>query len=392
MKTTLLARRLARKASQARSPQERARYANLACVAGIICNIALCAAKGLVGVLAGSVSVVADALNNLSDAASSIVSLIGFRLASRPADRGHPYGHGRYEYLAGLVVATMVCAVGIELVRTSLEKTLHPEPVEFGWATVLVLLGSIAVKLWMSQFNRAVGEAIDSETLEATAVDARNDVITSATVLAAGVISLLYHVDLDGPCGLVVGAFIVISGIQLVRDTVNPLLGQAPSDELVEHVRQTILSYPGVLGTHDLMVHDYGPGRQFASAHVEMPAEQDVLVSHDTLDTIERQLWEQDGLRITLHLDPILRDDPGIKTLYGWLQVHIRRIDPNLSMHDLRVVPGPQHTHVIFDVVKPYGVELSDEELRRDVEIVVAERVPNATCSITIDHGYVPGV
>lgn len=371
-------------------PSERARYAKRACIVGIFLNVALCAVKGLTGFLAGSVSIIADAVNNLSDAASSIVSLLGFKLAAKPSDREHPYGHGRFEYLAGLLVAVMVCAVGIELVSSSAQKIAHPEATDFGWAQAIALIASIAVKLWMARFDKAIGDRIDSETLDATAVDARNDVITTSVVLGCALIELLYHVDLDGICGLGVGAFIVISGIQLVIETVNPLLGQAPSPDYVEHIRKIILSYPSVLGTHDLMIHDYGPGRKFASAHVEMPAEQNVLVSHDILDRIERRFKDEEGLVMTLHLDPIVADDPGVPTLHTWIQDHIQRIDPNLTIHDLRCVPGPTHTEVIFDVVKPYGVDLSDDELRHDIAMIVSERVPNAVCHVTIDHGYAP--
>ena len=367
----------------------RARYGQFAGVVGIVCNVLLCLAKGGIGLLAGSVSIVADAVNNLSDAASNIVSLMGFKLASRPADPEHPYGHGRYEYLAGLVVAALVLAIGINLVGSSVEKILHPTPVEFSGTLVAILLLSIVVKLWMAAFNRTIGRRIDSETLQATAVDSRNDVISTAAVLASAVISHVAGIQLDGFMGTAVGVFIVVSGIGLLRDTVNPLLGQAPSPELVEHIRAKIMSYPGVLGTHDLMVHDYGPGRQFASAHVEMPVEADPMESHDLIDNIEQDFKENDGLIVTLHYDPIVTDDPAVTDMRNWIDQAVKIIDPRITIHDLRTVPGPTRTNVIFDCVRPADLALSEEQLRRRVKQIVADHYPRTVVKVTIDESYV---
>lgn len=270
---------------------------NAGFAASLICiglNITLCLAKGIAGLLAGSVSLIADAFNNLSDASSNIVSLLGFRLASRPADEGHPYGHGRYEYLAGLVVAVLVCAVGINLILESVTKIIKPSPTAYSALSMAALILSMLVKFWMAAFNRTLGNRIDSETLIATAQDSKNDVITSSSVLAAALISQTTGFDLDGWAGLGVGIFICISGMGLVRDAISPLLGQAPDPKLVQAIRDKIMSYPQVLGTHDLMVHDYGPGRQFASAHVEMPGEGDAFEHHEILtpsSTISNGRW-----------------------------------------------------------------------------------------------------
>ena len=370
-------------------PAVRARVGQFAGAVCIVLNLCLCAAKGAIGLIAGSVSIVADALNNLSDASSNIVSLLGFKLASRPADPEHPYGHGRFEYLAGLVVAVLVCAVGIELVQSSFQKVLHPEPVEFSAAVAAVLLLSILVKFWMAAFNRCLGERISSETLKATAVDSRNDVVATAVVLASAAIGQATGVDLDGWVGLAVGGFILWSGIALVREGTDPLLGAAPDPELVEHIRSKIMGYPGVLGTHDLMVHDYGPGRQFASAHVEMAVETDPMESHDTLDNIEQDFKENDGLIVTLHYDPIVTDDPETLDMRNWLAEQVRTIDPRVSVHDLRTVPGPTHTNVIFDCVRPSDLDLSADELKRRVSELVRERYPRAVCKITVDDSYV---
>ncbi|HJF45268.1 cation diffusion facilitator family transporter [Thermophilibacter provencensis] len=370
-------------------PTVRTRYGLVASVTCIVCNALLCLGKGAVGVVAGSVSIVADAVNNLSDASSNVVSLLGFKLASRPADEDHPYGHGRYEYLAGLVVAVLVCAIGINLVMSSANKIAHPEPTEFGPAVVAVLVLSMAVKLWMATFNRRLGRAISSETLEATAVDSRNDVIATAAVLASAVVSQLVGIDLDGWAGLAVGGFILWSGIQLVREAVSPLLGKVPDPAYVEHIRDKIMSYPGVLGTHDLMVHDYGPGRQFASAHVEMAAEGNPLDQHDLLDNIEQDFKDDEGLVMTLHFDPIVTNDPQVRDMRHWIDLAVKDIDERLSIHDLRCVPGPTHTNVIFDCVRPTDCALSASELRARVSELVRDHYPRAVCKITVDESYV---
>ncbi len=387
--TEWLVRLLVKDYRNTAEPAVRTRYGQVAGMVGIVCNVALCLAKGAIGLIAGSVSIVADALNNLSDAASNVVSLLGFKLASRPADPEHPYGHGRYEYLAGLVVAALVLAIGINLVLSSAEKIMEPEPVEFSAALVAVLALSILVKLWMAAFNGNLGRRIDSDTLKATAVDSRNDVISTGAVLACSVVSELTGLNLDGWAGLAVGAFIIWSGVGLLGETISPLLGQAPSPELVGHIRERIMSYPGVLGTHDLMVHDYGPGRQFASAHVEMAAEADPMESHDLIDNIEQDFKEKDGLIVTLHYDPIVTDDPEVADMRNWINQAVKVIDGRLSIHDLRCVPGLTHTNVIFDCVRPADLGLSEGQLKRRITDVVRSKYPRAVCKITVDNDYV---
>ncbi len=387
--TSWLIRTFVPNAGDTGDPTVRTRYGLVASMTCIVCNVLLCMGKGAVGLVSGSVSIVADAVNNLSDASSNVVSLLGFKLASRPADEDHPYGHGRYEYLAGLVVAVLVCAIGINLVGSSVEKIMSPEPTEFGPAVVIVLVGSMAVKLWMAAFNRRLGRAISSETLEATAVDSRNDVIATAAVLASAVVSQLVGIDLDGWAGLAVGGFILWSGVQLIREAVSPLLGKVPDPAYVEHIRDKIMSYPGVLGTHDLMVHDYGPGRQFASAHVEMAAEGNPLDQHDLLDNIEQDFKDDEGLVMTLHFDPIVTNDPQVRDMRHWIDLAVKDIDERLSIHDLRCVPGPTHTNVIFDCVRPTDCALSASELRARVSELVRDHYPRAVCKITVDESYV---
>lgn len=387
--TSWLIRTFVPNADDTGDPAVRTRYGLVASITCIVCNVLLCVGKGAVGLVSGSVSIVADAVNNLSDASSNVVSLLGFKLASRPADEDHPYGHGRYEYLAGLVVAVLVCAIGINLVGSSVEKIMSPEPTEFGPAVVVVLVGSMAVKLWMAAFNRRLGRAISSETLEATAVDSRNDVIATAAVLASAVVSQLVGVDLDGWAGLAVGGFILWSGVQLVREAVSPLLGKVPDPAYVEHIRDKIMNYPGVLGTHDLMVHDYGPGRQFASAHVEMAAEGNPLDQHDLLDNIEQDFKDDEGLVMTLHYDPIVTNDPQVRDMRHWIDLAVKGIDERLSIHDLRCVPGPTHTNVIFDCVRPSDLQMSAEDLKHALAQRVESEYPKSIAKITIDEDYV---
>ena len=370
-------------------PKVRTAYGQFAGIVGIICNIMLCGAKGFIGFLAGSVSIIADALNNLSDAASNVISLLGFKLASKPADPEHPYGHGRYEYLSGLAVAVIIVVIGVELIQSSVDKVLNPTPTEFNLVVAIILILSILVKLWMAVFNRTVGKRISSTTLEATAVDSRNDVIATGVVLICAIISSQTGIDLDGWVGIAVGVLIVYSGIQLMRETISPLLGKAAEPEVVAHIQKKIMSYPGVLGTHDLMVHDYGPGRQFASAHVEMAAEADPMESHDLIDNIEQDFKNDEGLIVTLHYDPIVTDDPEVKNLRNQINELVKSIDPQLSIHDLRTVPGPTHANVIFDCVKPADFALSDDELKERISELVVKKHPKAICKITIDQSYI---
>ncbi len=368
----------------------RTAYGKFSSVIGIICNALLFMGKILAGTLSGSVAITADAFNNLSDASSSIISLLGFKLASKPADEEHPYGHGRYEYLAGLTVAVLIMVIGVELFQSSFKKIINPSPVEFRWISIVVLLLSIVLKLWMSYFNKKIGKRISSGTLIATAADSRNDVIATSGVLFASVFSYFTDINLDGWVGLAVALFILYSGFGLIRDTLDPLVGKAPEMAFVEEIQNKIISYPGVLGTHDLILHDYGPGRQFASVHVEMAAEEDVIVSHDVIDNIERDFLKEKGLHLIIHFDPIATKDSVIANIRQWLSEEVKIIDPMLTIHDLRVVPGTTHTNLIFDCVAPRGLEMTDGELRAAVSILVKKSYSIYHCSITIDRSYSP--
>ena len=367
----------------------RTAYGNLASLVGMACNILLCIGKLLAGTLFGSIAIMADALNNLSDASSNVVSLIGFRLAAKAPDAEHPYGHARYEYLAGLVVSVTILAIGLSLLKESALKVLHPTPVVFSWLSIGVLAASILVKLWMSGFNRAVGKKINSETLMATAADSRNDVLTTGAVLLSTILcSLTGYGIMDGIMGVGVAAFILWSGWGLVMDTLSPLLGESPSPELVEHIERTVMSYPGVLGMHDLMVHDYGPGHQFASLHVEFPAETDPLTAHDVIDNIENDFLKKDRLQVTIHYDPIVTADASVGVLRARLQEHARQLDPQLSIHDLRIVPGDSHTNVLFDLVFPAGYTGDIDQMLAKMCQFVKEQDPKYCCVVKVEQSY----
>ncbi len=387
--TQLLIRLFIRHPENAKDPATRTAYGNLAGCVGMACNLLLCLGKLAAGTLFGSIAIMADALNNLSDASSNVVSLIGFKLASKAPDAEHPYGHARYEYLAGLVVSVTILAIGFSLLKESAVKVLHPTAVAFSWLSVGVLAVSILVKLWMSRFNRTVGGIIHSETLMATAADSRNDVLTTGAVLLSTVVcSLTGWARLDGIMGVAVACFILWSGWGLVMDTLSPLLGQSPSPELVEHIEQTVMSYPGVLGVHDLMVHDYGPGHQFASLHIEFPAETDPLKAHDVIDNIENNFLKKDNLQVTIHYDPIVTSDAEVGVLRTRLMEEVRQADPRLSIHDLRIVPGDTHTNVLFDLVFPAGYTGDKDEMLARMCQFVHEQDPKYSCVIKVEQSY----
>ena len=376
------------KTEQAVQPLDRIAIGRHASIVCIVCNITLATAKALAGIAAGSVSVVADAVNNLSDASSSIITLLGFRLAARPADDEHPYGHGRTEYLSGLAVSVMILLIGAELAKTSIQKILSPEPITTGMVSILILAASILVKFWMAAFNRHVGRLIRSATLEATAADSRNDVISTGAVLIATLLQMQFGWNLDGYMGLAVAAFILWSGWGLVKDSIAPLLGQTPDPELVRHIADVTLSYPGVLGIHDMIVHDYGPGRQFASLHAEMAASADVLESHDTIDRIEKYFLEQEGLHVVIHYDPIVTDDSETGEARAFFAAEAKKLDPRLSIHDLRMVPGTTHTNVIFDLVLPRELDSRASELKHALQEAAQRKNPLWLCVITAENSF----
>ena len=375
--------------SDTRNEKVRGRYGRAASILGVGANALLFMLKLIVGTLSGSVAITADAVNNLSDASSNIVSLLGFKLAMKPADEDHPYGHGRFEYLSGLMVAVMILVIGVELLKDSVEKILNPERVAMNPALVLVLLGSILVKLWMAAFNRRIGRKIDSKTLLATADDSRNDVIATSAVLASTLIGHFTGLMLDGWMGAAVAMFILVSGFSLVRHTIDPVLGAAPTREQVDAIREKLESYPGVLGTHDLLVHDYGPGRQFASVHLEMDAKAEPLVSHDLIDSIERDFLREENLHLVIHYDPVTTDDPRVEMLRSRILEIVHGMHDDMTIHDLRIVQGNAQTKVVFDCVVPYGCRIPGKMIRERIIHELQADDPNYYCVITLENSFV---
>ncbi len=346
----------------------RSALGRMAGAVGIAANAVLFALKLIAGTLAGSVSITADALNNLSDASSSVVTLLGFKLAEKPADEDHPYGHARYEYLSGLAVAVMILFIGFELGKTSVIKILNPEAVSFTWITAVILVISMAVKLWLSFFNRRLGKRIQSDTLMAAGADSRNDVIATGAVLLSGVVEWGTGLKIDGWMGLGVALFILYSGIGLAKDTISPLLGEAAGPELREQILDQIRSEPRVLGYHDLMVHDYGPGRRFASVHVEMDRREDPLLCHELIDNLERECYDSHGIHLVIHYDPVVTDDPELDRMKTQVETHLAQIDSRLSVHDFRMVAGSGHTNLIFDVALPDDLAKQKDEIKKRLD------------------------
>ena len=366
--TSLLLRLFVKNHDDTENPVVRGAYGKLAGAVGIVCNLLLFAGKLLAGILSGSVAVTADAVNNLSDASSSLVTLLGFKLAERPADEEHPYGHARIEYISGLVVAALILLIGAELAKSSFSKILHPETVEFSLLTLGVLVGSILAKLWMALFCRKLGKRIDSTTLLATSADSRNDVISTAAVLVGCLVGYFFDVKLDGYIGMAVALFIIWSGCSIAKDTISPLLGEQASGELVRNISDLILSHEKILGIHDLMVHDYGPGNCFASVHAEMDSAEDPLTCHDIIDDIERDALRELRVHLVIHYDPIITDDEELNAARALVEQEIRSIDESLSLHDFRMVRGPGHTNLIFDLVIPYSMEDRKAELKARID------------------------
>lgn len=366
--TNWLLRTFIKSSDHSEDPKVRAAIGILSGIVGIVCNVLLCGGKLAVGIATGSVSITADAMNNLSDATSSVVTMLGFRLAERPADEEHPFGHARYEYLSGLAVSALILIIGVELAKSSLDKVLHPAAVEFGWTTAAVLVGSILVKLWMSLFNTRLSKTIHSATLAATAADSRNDVITTSAVLLAALIEHFTAFRADGWMGLAVSCFILYSGVGLAKDTISPLLGENADPELREKIVDNIRACPKVLGFHDLMVHDYGPGQRFASIHVEMDRREDPMECHEIIDDLERECLKSHGVHLVIHYDPVVTNDPELDRMHVRVEQLLHTYDIRLGVHDFRMVPGKGHVNLIFDVVLPTDLRGQEADITAALE------------------------
>lgn len=357
------------------SPAVRSSYGVLCGGFGIFLNILLFIGKFLAGTLAKSVSITADAFNNLADAGSSIITLLGFRLARQKPDTKHPFGHGRIEYIAGLLVSAAIILMGFELAKSSISKIISPEPIEFSVLTAAILVCSILVKLYMVFYNKSIGKKIKSATLGATALDSCSDCIATSVVLVSSLIAHFFKINIDGYCGVLVAAFVIYSGIRALQETITPLLGQAPDREFIERIQKLIEKFPEITGIHDLIVHDYGPGRLMISLHAEMPVHEDsdIFAMHDIIDNAERLLSKELECLVTIHLDPTRANDEKVAELKAKTVNVLHGISPGLSLHDFRVVPGPTHTNLIFDVVIPFDLKLKEDEIIEKLNSAVAD-------------------
>ncbi|NLT14009.1 MAG: cation transporter [Clostridiales bacterium] len=383
--TNLLIGAFIRNPENTSSPSVRRRYGNFAGIVGIATNLVLFTMKIIIGTLSGSIAITADAVNNLSDSGSSLVTLVGFKISGKPADSGHPFGHGRMEYIAGLIVSFIIVIIGYQLIVSSVQKIIEPQETQYDIYVFIVLVVSIAIKVWQCLFYRKIGKKIDSLTLMAASSDSRNDVLATAAVLLAAVVTMLTGMNLDGYMGAAVGLFIVISGIKLTFETISPLLGAAPKKELVDRIRQKVLSYDTIIGIHDLSVHNYGQSECHASLHCEVPAEQDVMHSHDIIDNIERDFLKE-GIHLVIHLDPVVTGDEKTNDLKARVESLVEQISPRIGIHDFRAVWSITHTNLIFDVVVPYQFEWSDKELAMIISERISELDPTYHAVITVDH------
>lgn len=382
----LLIRFFIQNSEQTDAPEVREKYGILSGIVGIFFNILLFSLKFLAGLLSGAISIIADAFNNLSDAGSSIITMIGFRISTQEADSDHPFGHGRSEYIAGLIVSIIILIMAFELIHSSFMKILHPEPVSFTPIVLLILAVSILVKLYMYCYNTYISKKIASTALRATATDSFSDCLATSAVLLAMLVSHFLSVNIDGYCGILVGLFILWGGIQAARDTISPLLGQAPDPKFIQNIKSIVAQYPEVLGTHDLIVHDYGPGRRMISLHAEVPAKGDILKLHDTIDNIERRLQKELCCSAVIHMDPIMNDDAETLECQELVKGILAEIDPALSLHDFRIVKGPTHTNLIFDLVVPYQTPYSIDALKDAVKKKLQEKNAQYFAVIQIDH------
>ena len=385
--TEFLIRRLVRDYEQTDDPTVRGRYGRLAGGAGLCANLLLFAGKLLAGWISGSIAVMADAFNNLSDAASSVVTLVGFKLSAAPPDEEHPFGHGRGEYLSALVLSMLILLAGFELGKSSVEKILHPAATAFSWVSFGILIAALVVKLWMALFYRQIGIRIRSDTLRAAATDSRNDILCTALVLVSMVVEALSGWQVDGYIGVLVALFVLWSGIGILKDSVSPLLGAAPDPEMVKGIRETVLSHEGIVGIHDLIIHNYGPGRVVVSLHAEVPAHEDILVSHDLIDRIEKELAEKYRAVVCIHMDPVDTDDERVQELRALTETVLQDIDRRLSMHDFRVVFGATHTNLIFDVEIPFHFE-NAASLAPEIERRVRLADDRLRVVATLEHSF----
>ena len=383
--TEILVKLFVKNSDDILNPKVREKYGILSGGVGICCNIFLCVIKFIAGFITSSISITADAFNNLSDAGSSIVTLVGFRLAGKPADSEHPYGHGRYEYISGLVIAAVIMIMGFELFKSSVDKILHPAEIDFSIASIVILIISIGVKLWMNLFNRKLGKKLDASAMLATAADSLNDCIATGVVLLSLIVGRYAGINIDGFAGVLVALFVLWAGWNTAKDTIEPLLGQAPDPVFVENVQRQVMSHEEIIGIHDMIVHDYGPGRVIVSLHAEIPCDMNVMTAHDIIDTAEHEVREKYGCDISIHMDPVLINDERTNELKALVKEIVKELDERLSIHDFRITDGPLRTNLIFDAVLPFDFKMSDSEVVEHIRKKIKEKDERYYAVVHID-------
>lgn len=371
-------------------PEYRTKCGNLTGLVGIFCNLLLFGLKLAVGLLSASISIMADALNNLTDMGSSVVTMLGFRLASKPADPDHPYGHGRYEYISAFIVSGLIILVGVELFKSSLDKILNPTPLSFGPLSVIILICSVLIKFWMFLFNRKVSKKIDSDAVKSTASDSLNDAIVTLAILVSVLVNIFWGFAVDAYLGLAISLFILVAGFKTAKETLDPLLGQRLDMESAKELEREIMSFDGFLGVHDLITHNYGVGRSFASVHVEVPSNADIVKCHEQVDLCEKLVFEKTGVHLTIHMDPVETDNEKLNEAKSIIAARIRELHPSLTIHDFRMTPkSDERTNLIFDVVVPADMGGKNSELKKQIETIAREIDPTYCCVIEFDIDFV---
>ena len=386
--TSLLVKLFIKDSENYSDKKVRTSYGVLSSITGIVLNLILAGAKYAAGVISGSISITADAINNLSDAGSSIVSFFGVKISAKPPDKDHPYGHGRVEYISAFIVSFFVLFMGVELFKDSVDKIINPEPVKFSFLSLAILVISILCKLWLGVFNKNLGKKINSAPMMAVMKDSFSDCLATGVAAISIIVSAFSDINIDGYLGIVVAVFIFIAGFDILRETLGDILGRPPEAEFVEEITEKIMSYPHVCGVHDMIIHDYGPSCRFASVHAEVPSDEDIMELHDIIDGIERDIYNEYGMLTSIHMDPVVINDERINELRKMTQDAVERIDERLSIHDFRVVEGPSHTNLIFDVLLPSDMKCSDREICQKIEDELSKIDERFFCVITVDHAF----
>lgn len=386
--TKLLVRLFIKDSENYSDKKVRTAYGVLSSITGIVLNLILAGAKYAAGVISGSISITADAINNLSDAGSSIVSFFGVKISAKPPDKDHPYGHGRVEYISAFIVSFFVLFMGVELLKDSVGKIINPEPVKFSFLSLAILVISILCKLWLGVFNKNLGKKINSAPMMAVMKDSFSDCLATSVAAVSIIVSAFSDINIDGYLGVVVAVFIFIAGFDILKETLGDILGRPPEAEFVEEITEKIMSYPHVCGVHDMIIHDYGPSCRFASVHAEVPSDEDIMELHDIIDGIERDIYNEYGMLTSIHMDPVVINDERINELKKITQDSVSRIDERLSIHDFRVVEGPSHTNLIFDVLLPNDMKCSNREICQKIEDELSKIDERFFCVITVDHAF----